>query len=189
MMRRFGVVMLATAGILLLVVGLLLAQQQGDTSGAAGQGAQRWEGGRPGPADRSEWELERLSRTLTEARLIGDERSAAEAAVKAKLEARRALFTALGELRAATEDFKATDEGLTQAMAAYQKALTEYRGEVAAQDKALEAKLSVRSQARCLSLGILDNGMGMGGMRLRRGAGGGSRGGGGGRRGGGMTGL
>ena len=74
-------------------------------------------------------------------------------------------------------------------MAAYQKALAKYHGEVAAQDKALEAKLSVRSQARCLSVGILDNGMGMGGMRLRRGAGGGRRGGDGGRRGGGMTGL
>jgi len=188
-MKRFGVVVLATVGILALVAGLLLAQQEGGTSGAPEQGAQRWEGGRAGPADRSEWELERLSRTLTEARLIGDERSAAEAAVRAKTEARRALFTALGELRAATEDPKATGEWLSQAMAAYQKALAKYRGEVAAQDKALEAKLSVRSQARCLSVGILDNGMGMGGMRVRRGVGEGRRGGGGGRRGGGMTGL
>jgi len=188
-MRRFGVVTLATAGILVLVVGLLLAQQEEGTSGATGEGVQAGQGGYAGPPDRSEWELERLSRTLTEARLIGDERSAAEAAVRAKLEARRALFTALGELRAATEDVKATDEGLTQATAAYQKALTKYRDEVAAQDKALEAKLSMRSQARCLSVGILDNGMGMGGMRLRRGAGGDRRGGGGGRRGGGLTGF
>jgi hypothetical protein len=153
----------------------------GGTSGATGEGAQAARGGSAGAPDMSEWELERLSRALTEARLIGDERSAAEAAVKAKLEARRALFTALRELRGATEDTKATDAGLTQAMAAYQKALTKYRGEVAAQDKALEAKLSVRSQARCLSIGILDNGMGMGGMRSRRGTGGGRRGEGGGR--------
>jgi hypothetical protein len=185
-MRRFGVVVLATAGILVLVVGLLFAQEEGDTSGAAGQGAQRRAGGRAGPADRSEWELERLGRALTEARLIGDERRAAEAAAKAKLEVRRALFTALSELRAATEDAKATDEGLAKAMATYQKALAKYRGEVAAQDKALEAELSVRSQARCLAVGILDNGMGMGGMRFRRGAGGGGRRGGGGRGGRGM---
>ena len=182
-MRRLGVVMLATAGILVLVMGLLLAQQEGGTSGATGEGAQATRGGSAGPPDMSEWELERLSRALTEARLIGDERSAAEAAVKAKLEARRALFTALRELRATTEDTKATDAGLTQAMAAYRKALTKYQGEVAAQDKALEAKLSVRNRVRCLAVGILDNGMGMGGTRSRRGASGGRRGEAGGRRG------
>jgi len=175
-MKRFSVVVSATIGILVLVVGLLFAQQEGDTGGAAGQGAQR---GDRGPADRGEWEQERLSRVLTEARLIGDERSAAEAAAKAKQDARRELLSALGELRETTDDVKAIDEQLTKAMAAYRKALAEYRGVVDSQDKALEAKLSVRSQARCLAVGILDNGMGMGGMRSGRGGGGGRRGGGG----------
>lgn len=167
-MKRFGVVLFAMAVLLVLVVGILLAQQE--------------EGDRAGPPDRSEWEQERLSRALTEARLIGAERDAAEAAGKAKQEARGELFSALGELRETTDDVKATDEQLTKAMAAYRKALAEYRGVVASQDSALEGKLSVRSQARCLAVGVLDNGMGMGGMRSRRGGGGGRRGGG--RRGG-----
>ena len=114
-----------------------------------------------------------MSRTLTEAGLTGSQRSAAQSALRAKTEARRELMEALEELRSVSEDTKATDDKLTQAIAAYQKELTKYRAEVAAQDKALEAKLSVRNRARCLAVGILDNGMGMRGMGYR----GGGRGG------------
>ena len=169
-MRRFGIAVLAMAGLLLLAVGMLVAQQEGGASGTRGEGAYAGQGplgGRTGSADR---DLERLSRTLTEAGLIGTERSAAETAAKAKLEARRELVTALEELRAATEDTKATDEKLGKAMAAYRKALSKYRGQVEAQDRALAAKLSVRSQAKCLAAGILDNGLLMGGGGVRRGA-------------------
>ena len=162
-MRRSGLLMLVAAGILALVMGLVLAQEGG--------------GGRGDPAAREE---ERIGQALTEARLIGAERAAAEAAVKAKYEARRELMTALGELRAVTDDAKATDDKLKQAAATYQKELAKYRAAVEAQDKALVAKLSVRSQARCLAVGILDNGMGMMGRRPRPSGGGG---GGGGRRG------
>jgi len=162
--KRLGIAVLAMAGLLLLAVGMLVAQQERGAGGGRGEGVY---GGRTGSADR---DLERLSRTLTEAGLIGAERSAAETAAKAKLEARRELVTALEELRAATEDTKATDEKLGKAMAAYRKALGKYRGQVEVQDRALAAKLSVRSQARCLAAGILDNGLLMGGGGVRRGA-------------------
>jgi len=177
-MGRFGVVaMLVAAGMLVLVGGLLLAQ----TGGTPGQGGRAGTGGAAGPPDSSARDLERLGAMLTDARLIGAERTAAEAAVTKKLEARRDLITALGDLRAATEDTKVTDEGLKQAVGTYEKALAKYRGVVETQDKALVAKLSVRSQARCLAVGILDNGIGMMGRRSR--PGGTEGGGGGGRRG------
>ena len=166
-MRRFSVAMLVAAVVVVLVAGLL---QGGGLHGGAAQGAQVGRGGAAARPDSAARDLERMSRALTEAGLTGSERSAAESALRAKLEARRELMTALAELRSVSEDTKATDDKLKQAIAVYQKALTKYRGEVAAQDKALEAKLSVRSRARCLAVGILDNGMGMGGMGSRRGA-------------------
>ena len=170
-MRRFAVVTAVTAGILVLVVGLLLAQGRG--GGTPGTPP----GGGPGgitPADRMARDLERMRQLLTEAGLIGSERVAAEAAVRAKLEARQELTAALTELRIVSEDPNATDEALNEAIAAYQNALTKYRGVVEAQDNALIAKLSARSQARCLDLGVVENGFG---MSFRRPGGPGGRGG------------
>jgi hypothetical protein len=157
--------MLVAAGILVLLMGLVLAQERG---GAGGERSFD-------PAARDQ---ERIGQVLTDAKLIGAERSAAEAALTTKYEARRDLMTALGGLRAATEDSKTTDDGLKQAVGTYEKALAKYRGVVETQDKALVAKLSVRSKARCLAVGILDNGIGMTGRRPRP-----AGGGGGGRRG------
>jgi hypothetical protein len=177
--------MLLTAGVLALVVGMLLAQQGGGGGGTAAGGAQAGPAGGGTRADAAAREQQRMNDLLLSAGLTAAERTAVEPAAKAKLEARQQLMTALTDLRAASEDTAATDAKLKQAIATYQKAAAKYRSQVEAQDKAMVAKLSVRSQARCLALGIIDNGLGMS-FRRAGGGGGGMRGGGGG--GGGMGG-
>jgi hypothetical protein len=165
------------AAVLALVVGVLLAQPPGGMGGGGGGGGQAPQagpgayGGRAGGAER---EQQRMNDMLAQAGLSEAERIAAEGAVGAKLAARRELTTALTELRNTAEDQKATEAKLKQAIAAYEKALAKYRGQVEAQDRAMVAKLSVRGHARCLALGILDNGVG---MSFRRGGGGGGGGG------------
>ena len=96
--------------------------------------------------------------------------------MKVKSAARQDLTTALGELRKVSDATKPTEEQLKQALAAYRKAIAKYRSEVEAQDKGLAAKLSLASQARCLALGVLDNGLGASGMRRPRTDGGGGMG-------------
>jgi transcription initiation factor TFIIIB Brf1 subunit/transcription initiation factor TFIIB len=116
--------------------------------------------------------MSRMNDLLTQAGLSSSESSAAEAAIRAKLEARRQLALALVELRRVADDKSVPSSQLKQAMAAYRKALRKYRERVATEDRSLEGKLSLASQVRCLALGILDNGLGMGGgTGARRGAG------------------
>jgi len=153
-MRRIGVVTLVTAGVLTLLVGVLLAQ-----GGGGGRRGYRQGGGAP--------EGDRLGAALIQAGLTDDERAAAEVAVRTKLEARRKLMASLEQLRATAEDAKASNDSLAKAIAAYQQEMARFRGLVQAQDKALIAKLSVRSQARCLAIGVLDNAVGMGGRPPR----------------------
>lgn len=162
-MRRFVTIMLAMVGLLGLALAGVLAQAGGG-AGERARGSAR--------LDPAAFEQERVSAALTRAGLIGAERAAAEAALKAKQEARRQLMSALEELRSVAEDPKASEAKLKEAIAAYQQQLAKYRATVEAEDKALVAKLSVRSHARCLAVGILDNGIGLSGRPARPLAGG-----------------
>jgi hypothetical protein len=129
---------------------------------------------------------EMMDAALKSAGLSESERAAAEAAVQAKGNARGDLVLALERLRSATSDGKATDAQSKQALDTYERALAKYRSAIQSEDQKLVKKLSVKSRAVCMALGVLDNGLGMGVNRGgRRGGGGGAgRGGGGGGRGG-----
>lgn len=130
-------------------------------------------------ADRARMREEMLQRALDQSGLTDEEKALAKAAADAKDQARQTLRDALTEFRRAVNAENPSEADLKAAMETYQKALAKYRQDVAAQDEALKAKLSPAAQARCLSLGILDNGLGMAGM-----FGGGREGGGEGRPGG-----
>jgi uncharacterized membrane protein YgcG len=123
-------------------------------------------------------------RTAMSLELLGLNKQEVAAAVKcgeAKSKARQALEEERGKLRLMADDPRATDPQLTQAVAAYLKAMGTYRTVVQTQDSGLTKKLSVKSRALCLASGTLDNGLGFGGGGRRGGGGGGGgRGGGGG---------
>ena len=173
-MRRSSVVVLAVAAVLSLLVALpaLVAQEAGGNApgGRMGRGPG---GAGPGAGPTMQ---EQMDSALKQAGLNDSERAAAERAVKTKMDARQELTTAFGQLRRTNSDAKATDEQLKQAVDAYGQALTKYRNAVQTEDQNLVKQLSVKSHARCLALGVLDNGLGMGGG-MRGGGGGGMRGG------------
>ncbi len=127
--------------------------------------------------ERAQMREQMIEGMLEQAGLTDEEKAAAKAALTAKQEARRALAEELAKLRAvAADDADATDEELQDALTAYRAAMTRYHDTVEAQDAALVKQLSLRSEVRCMLLGILQNGVGMrGGMR---GPDGGGRGGG-----------
>jgi chromosome segregation ATPase len=112
-----------------------------------------------GEADRVKMREQMLERMLDEAGLTSKEKSAARAAIKAKDKARQTLADELTSLRRTANKSKPTDQELKEAMAAYRSAMARYRKEIASQDAALVKRLSLRGQARCLSLGVLDNGL------------------------------
>jgi len=112
---------------------------------------------------------------LEEAGLAEKEKAAARKALKAKEQARQALADELVKLQRAANRSNPTEKHLQQALSAYRAALAQYRKKIAAEDTALVRQLSLRSQVRCMSLGVLDNGLAFGGGRM--GMGGGLRGG------------
>ena len=169
-MQKPGWITLAVA-VMALVAGAMLY----------GQGAG---GGRGGDrAGAGAFDRERAQLTLELLELSKPEVAAALKSAEAKWKARLALEEARGKLRFAGDDRQATDQQLGQDIASYAKAMGSYRTAVQSEDAALVKKLSVRSRARCLAAGVLDNGLGSGG-RTRGGGRGGESESGGGRRGG-----
>lgn len=163
---------LMIVGVLAMVAVLLVpAYAQRDRPGGRG-------GGQMSDEERAQMQEQMIERMLEEAGLFDDEKAAAKAALTAKQGARRVLAEELAKLRAVVaDDADATEDELQEALTAYRAALTQYRDALAAQDAALIEKLSLWSQVQCMSLGILENGMGMrGGMRGPGGGMGGRRG-------------
>jgi len=120
--------------------------------------------------------------------LTAKERTAAKESVEKKRAAHQELQGELGKLQAVVGDPKATDQSLQRTISAYRTAMARAEQKMAAADRELAGKLSVKSQAKCLAFGLLDNGLGRGGGMGMRGGGGGDHGGrgrGGGGRGGG----
>jgi hypothetical protein len=122
-------------------------------------------GDREPPRPRSEAEaaklrLEMTERLLREAGLTKKEQAAATRALEAKEKARSELSQQLVTLRRAANRSSATDQQLRAALSTYRAALARHRNTVEAQDEALFKGLSARGQVKCLSLGILENGLG-----------------------------
>jgi hypothetical protein len=134
--------------------------------------------GQMSEAERAKMREQMMERRLEEAGLTDKEKAAAKKTAKAKMQARDALQAQLMRLQRAANKSKPTNKQLQDALSAYRAAIAQYRSKVAAEDAALVKVLSLKSQVRCMSLGILDNGlpgggrMG-GGMRGPGGAGGG----------------
>jgi len=137
----------------------------------------RERGGQMSEAELAKMIEQRMERRLEEAGLTAKEKAAAKKTVKAKMAARQTLQDEMVKLQRAANKSKPTNKQLQDALSAYRAALAQYRSKVAAEDAALVKVLSLKSQVRCMSLGILDNGLGGGrmggGMRGPGGPGGG----------------
>lgn len=118
----------------------------------------RW--GEMSEAERARLRDRMIQRMLDESGLTDKEKAAAKKALKAKSEARQALINALTNLRRTANKAKPTDKELQAALTAYRAAMAQYRKKVQAEDAALIKQLSLKGQVRCMSLGILDNGLG-----------------------------
>ena len=118
--------------------------------------------GQMSEADRAKIREQMTERVLEGAGLNAKEKAAARKTMKAKEAARRDLMDQRTALQRVTNKAKPTDAELKQGLAAYRAALAQYRAQMQSLDQALVRQLSVRSQARCMTLGILDNGLGMG---------------------------
>jgi len=157
---RAGVAQASAQGIGAAPVRLAQATEGAPSGGGMGQMSE---------ADRARMREQMIERMLQQANLTGDEAEAAKKALKAKDEARQILTQELAKLRTTANQPSPSNEDLEKALAAYRAALLQYRQKVEAADAALAKQLSLLSQARCLSLGILDNGLG--GMGVRGGMG------------------
>jgi hypothetical protein len=115
-------------------------------------------------AERERIRQEMMERMVDQSDLSAKEKAAAKQALKAKAQARRPLEDELTRLRRVANKSKPSDKELKDALAAYRSALAGYRKKVEAADGALVKRLSLKGQLRCLSLGILDNGLGPMGM-------------------------
>jgi len=177
--RRLSFIVVALAATLIFqaAVSALVAQQEG----SAGGGGQVGQAQRPAGPEAGAAMQQQLDQALRQAGLTDAERAAAERAVNAKLDARRDLAAALGQLRRTALGQNATDDQLKSASDTYRQALAKYRSRVEAEDQGLIKQLSARSQVRCLALGVLDNGLGIGVGMPRQGGGGAGGGRGGGR--------
>jgi len=124
--------------------------------------------GRMSEAERAQMREQMQERMLEQARLSEKEKIAARQAMKAKDQARQRLIEQLTRLRRVVNRSNPTAAELRRALNDYRQALKQYRQKVTAEDEALSRQLSLIARARCLSLGILDNGLGgMGGMMGR----------------------
>jgi len=130
------------------------------------RGGTRGEGprGQMSEADREKMRQQMIERMLEQAGLSAKEKAAARNALKAKDQARRALQAELTKLRRTANKEKPTNKELRDALAAYSRTVAQYRKRIEAADAALTRQLSLKGQLRCMSLGILDNGLGMMGM-------------------------
>jgi len=120
-------------------------------------------------AERARMRQQMIDRMIEQAQLTEEQRQAVRQTLAAKDQARQALTEELNNLRRTANQANPTEEQLRTALEAYQAALTRYREKVQAIDAALVKQLPVGAQVRCMSLGILENGLGP--MGMRRGAG------------------
>jgi len=177
-MRKAGWVAVAVLALALTSAsGLVLAGAEQEASqGAAGapvqiaqgppSGGTRGDGrrGEMSEADREKMRQQMIERMLEQAGLTAAEKTAARNALKVKDQARKALQDALTNLRRTANKENPTNKELGDALVAYRTAFAQYTKKVHDADVALTKQLSVKSQVRCISLGILDNGLGMMGM-------------------------
>jgi hypothetical protein len=134
--------------------------------------------GRGGDKSRTEDRANAFDEALDKLGLTSREKAAVQQAMVKKRDAHQELRHELEKLEALVRDTKATDQQLQRAMGAYRAAMERATRKLEAADRALAAKLSVKSQAKCLAFGLLDNGLGHGGGMGMRGGGGGREGGG-----------
>jgi hypothetical protein len=140
-------------------------------SGTAGvQVAQApWGGGgargQMSDADRAKMRQQMLEQMLDQADLTSAEKAAAKKTMLAKEQAREVLTAELTKLRRVANQGKPSNKELQGALTAYRAALAQYHKKIAAENDALVKHLSLKGQVRCMSLGILDNGLGMMGLR------------------------
>jgi hypothetical protein len=153
-------------GILWLVAVVLVACMWGCRRAQEAPEMPQFGPGGPGaPEEMSETDLAKmraqmLDRMLEEAELSEVQMEAAQEAIAAKDEAREELAEALNGLRRTANKSKPTDQELQQALDSYREAIGEYRSRVEAADAALAEQLPVAAEVRCMSLGVLDNGLG-----------------------------
>jgi len=122
-------------------------------------------GGQGGPGAMSPAQMEKmrqqmLERMLDQSGLSDNEKAAAKQALEVKQQARTALEDQLTKLRRVANKSNPTDQEMNGALATYRAAMDEYRAKVEAADAVLIKALSLKGQLRCMSLGILDNGLG-----------------------------
>lgn len=125
--------------------------------------------GRPAanPAQMRAQMEERLNRGLDQMGLTATEKTAVQAAVREKVEARMTLMEQLRTLRTAAHDVT-SDAQATQAIERYRAAQRTYEQRVQQIDQALMAKVSPKVQLRLLAAGVVDNGLGGAGVGQRR---------------------
>ncbi len=146
----------------LVVIGVLVAVLA-ITSVLYAQGTR----GQRGQMTEAQWAQMReqmIERMLQQTGLTETEKAAARKTTQAKDQARQALTAEFAKLRRTANQANATNEELQNAPTAYWAALGRYYQKVQAADQALMNQLSIRSQVQCLSLGILENGLGRMGM-------------------------
>lgn len=150
---------------------------------AALAGGARGAGPRPqgdqGPMRRGADATETFDQALEKAGFTAAERKVIATTTEEKQRAHLQLRQELGKLRQVAADPKASEEALRNAVTSYRRAMERADQAFAAADRELLGKLSVRGQARALTLGLLDNGFGRGPM-MDGGRQAGGRGGGGG---------
>ena len=153
----------------LAITSVLYAQAPRGGRGTWGQQGQMTE------AQRAQMREQMMERMLEQTGLTETEKAAAKKTISAKDQARQALTEQLAKLQGTANAANPTNQELQNAQTAYWAAMRGYYQKVQAEDQALMKQLCLRSQVQCLSLGILENGLGrmgmMGGMRQPRGAG------------------
>ena len=147
-----------------------MSQSPSPRKGSGGSGQMSAPPTRSGEADRAKMREQMMTRMLEQANLTEKEKTAAKKNMEAKDQARQALSDDLTKLRRTANKANPSNTELQNALTAYRAAMAKYRKQVEAADQSLIKQLSLKAQVRCMSLGILDNGLGRMGM-----AGGGRR--------------
>lgn len=132
--------------------------------GGGGAGGQRGQWGQMTEAQRAQMREQMIERILEQMGLTAQEKVAAKKAISAKDQARQVLTAEIAKLWGTANNAKATNEELQNALTTYWAALGQYYQKVQAEDQALMKQLSLRSQAQCFAVGILENGLGRMGM-------------------------
>ncbi len=178
---RAGIVLLCALALAVLIAGQGCKSQQpaqgSEETVAQAPAREGPPGGGPGPgpgrqplseAERAKRRQQFIQRMLDQAELSQEERQAVQQVLQVKDEARRKLREELDNLRRTANKAEVSDDELKAALEKYRAALADFRAEMEAQDKALCEKLSLRSEVRCMALGILENGLGPMGMPFGR---------------------